>query len=205
MDDLSIPADKVIIGLTGNIATGKTAIMKLARQHGALVIDADKIVHEILAQDKDVQAAIVDAFGPAVQQADGSINRPALGKIVFADAHALRELEMIIHPAVYPRVLERIGESTAPIVIIEAIKLLEGKLRGLCDAIWVAHCSREQQLERLRVCRGLDAETAALRVDSQPPQEEKTRQADLVIDTGGLMEETRNQFETAWANITQRK
>jgi dephospho-CoA kinase len=203
MAELRIPADKYIIGLTGNIATGKSVIMNLAQQRGALAIDADKIVHEILAQDKDVQTAIVDAFGARIQEADGSINRSALGNIVFGDAHALRQLEMIIHPAVYPRVLKRMGESTASIVIIEAIKLLEGKLRGLCDAIWVAHCSREQQLERLRVCRGLDRETAALRIDSQPPQEEKVRQADVIIDTGGLMEETRNQFETAWSNIPQ--
>lgn len=204
MDELRVPKDKYIIGLTGNIATGKSAIMKLARQRGALAIDADKIVHEILAQDKDVQAAIVDAFGSAVQQADGSIDRPALGQIVFGDTQALQYLEAIVHPAVHRRVLDRIAGSTASIVIIEAIKLLEGKLRRACDTIWVAHCSREKQLERLQVCRGLDAETAALRVDAQAPQEEKIRQADVIIDTGGLMEKTRQQFESAWANIPQR-
>lgn len=204
MDELRAHKDKFVIGLTGNIATGKSAIMNLAREQGALVIDADKIVHEILAEDEDVQAAVVAAFGPAVQQVSGGIDRPALGRIVFGDAHALGELEAIVHPAVQRRVLARIQESAASIVMIEAIKLLEGKLRGLCHTIWVAHCTREQQLERLRVCRGLDAKTAVLRVDSQAPQEEKVRQADVVIDTGGLMEDTRRQFAAAWAAVPQR-
>ena len=199
MDKLTVPADKIIIGLTGNIATGKSAVMNLAAEQGALAIDADKIVHEILANDIGVQEAIVTAFGPTIQKDDGRIDRPALGKIVFNDRQALRQLEEIIHPVVHRQVIKIIQDTAAPIVIIEAIKLLEGKLSGICDTIWVTRCPRDIQLQRLQVCRGLDQETAAMRIDSQPPQEEKVAQADIVIETGGRMEDTRRQFAAAWS------
>ena len=199
MDKLTVPADKIIIGLTGNIATGKSAVMNLAAEQGALAIDADKIVHEILANDIGVQEAIVTAFGPTIQKDDGRIDRQALGKIVFNDRQALRQLEEIIHPVVHRQVIKIIQDTAAPIVIIEAIKLLEGKLSGICDTIWVTRCPRDIQLQRLQVCRGLDQETAAMRIDSQPPQEEKVAQADIVIETGGRMEDTRRQFAAAWS------
>jgi dephospho-CoA kinase len=203
MEDLAVPADKIIIGLTGNIATGKSAVMNLAAERGALAIDADKIVHDILASDLVVQKAIVTSFGPTIQRDDGQIDRPALGEIVFNDPQALRQLEAIIHPAVYRQVVKIIQDSAARIVIIEAIKLLEGKLSGICHTIWVTRCSRETQLQRLQVCRGWDEETAAMRIDAQHPQEEKVALADSVIDTGGLMEDTRRQFAAAWSRVSQ--
>lgn len=202
---LSVPEDKFIIGLTGNIATGKSAVMNLASEHGALTIDADKIVHELLAADPAVQEAIADTFGSAVMSVDGQIIRPALGQIVFNNPQALRELEAIIHPAVHRQAAARITESPSAIVMIEAIKLLEGKFREICHTIWVTRCSRERQLERLRICRGMDEKSAVLRIDSQTPQSEKVQQADVVIDTDGLMEDTRRQFEEAWARIPQLK
>jgi dephospho-CoA kinase len=205
MEKLRVPEDKFIIGLTGNIATGKSAVMKLAIERGALAVDADKIVHEILEDDVTVQGAIANIFGPTVRQADGRIIRPALGKIVFGDPQAMRKLEAIIHPAVHRQVISRIEESQSSIVMIEAIKLLEGKLRGICHEIWVTRCSRERQLERLRICRGMDNETAVMRVDSQAPQGDKVLQADVVIDTNGVMDDTRQQFEQAWSSIPQPK
>lgn len=201
MEKLSVPKDKFIIGLTGNIATGKSAVMNLAADRGALAIDADKIVHELLESNVPLQEAIASLFGPTVRQADGRIIRPALGKIVFGDPQALRKLEAIIHPAVHRQIMARIEESQSSVVIIEAIKLLEGKLKGICHTIWVTRCSRERQLERLRVFRGMDEETAVMRVDSQAPQEDKVVKADVVIDTDGLMDDTRRQFEQAWAQI----
>jgi len=203
MDELVVPTNKTIIGLTGNIATGKSAVMNLASEHGALAIDADKIVHEILDNDTAVQQAIAHRFGAALRDVGGQIDRPALGKIVFSDRQALHDLEAIIHPAVHREVLSRIQESQSSIIIIEAIKLLEGKLRGICHMIWVTHCSRERQLERLRICRGMDEATAVMRIDSQLPQADKVGQADIVIDTDGLMDDTRRQFERAWARIPQ--
>lgn len=192
---------KYIIGLTGNIATGKSAVLRLAVEKGALVIDADKVVHDILDEDADVQQAIGNAFGSKVIGADGRVNRPLLGKIVFNAPEALRQLELIVHPAVGRHIAQLILDNEAEIVMIEAIKLLEGNLRLLCRQIWVTTCSRETQMERLRVCRGMDEQTAAERIDAQAPQEEKIAQADVVIDTNGLLVETEKQFLAAWSRL----
>lgn len=201
MNELAIPKGKFVIGLTGNIATGKSAVMKLAAQRGAFTLDADQIVHEILNNDSDVQQAIAAAFGPAVRRADGRIDRPALGKIVFNNSQALRQLERIVHPAVYTTFVKRISETKASIIIYEAIKLLEGKLHEFCDQIWVTTCTRERQLARLQFYRGMDRETALSRIDAQSPQQWKIAQADIIIDTNGTMRETELQFEQAWSKL----
>lgn len=192
---------RAIIGLTGNIATGKSAIMRLAAERGALTIDADRVVHELLDGDGAIQSAVVEAFGPVVQRPDGRIDRAALGQIVFGDAGRLAQLEGILHPAVRAEIARRVAESEAPVVMIEAIKLLEGPLTAVCDQVWVTACDRTTQLERLRVCRGLDEVSAATRVDAQAPQSEKIARADVVIHTGGLMVDTQSKFDQAWGNL----
>ncbi len=192
---------RIIIGLTGNIATGKSAVMRLAAEQGAQVIDADHVVHELLQGDEEIQAAVVAAFGPGVRLPDGRIDRAAVGRVVFGDARLLRQLEALLHPAVREEIARRVATSGAPVVMIEAIKLLEGPLAAVCDQIWVTTCSRQTQLERLRVCRGMDAESAAARVEAQPPQEEKIARADVVIHTDGLMSATQEQFSKAWASL----
>jgi len=193
---------RMIIGLTGNIATGKSAVMRLAAERGALTIDADRVVHELLDGDTAIQAAVAEAFGPEVRRADGRIDRAALGRLVFGDATRLRILEEILHPAVRAEIGRRVATADAPVVMIEAIKLLEGALAAACDQIWVTTCSRATQMERLRVCRGMDEASAAARVDGQSPQEEKMARADVVIRTDGLLAETQAQFEAAWASLT---
>lgn len=194
-------AGKVIIGLTGNIATGKSAVMRLAHDHGALAIDADKIVHELMDNDATMQAAIAVAFGSEVRRKDGRINRKKLGEIAFADPTALQDLEAMTHPAVGKEVDARILASKQDIIFIEAIKLLEGNLRDICHQIWVTRCSPQRQLERLRVCRGMETEVAAVRIKAQPSQEEKVAQSDVLIDTNGLMKDTEAQFDIAWARL----
>lgn len=196
--------NKTIIGLTGNIATGKSAVLRMAAQQGALVLDADKLVHEIMDNDASMQAAIAVAFGSEVRRPDGRIDRPALAAIVFSDPQALRDLENMMHPAVRQEIDRRISESDASVVVVEAIKLLEGELAALCDQIWVTNCSPRTQIERLMVCRGMDSETAALRVQAQNPQEEKVARADVVIDTSGTMADTARQFEAAWEALLAR-
>lgn len=193
--------DRFVIGLTGNIATGKSAVMRMVAGRGALALDADKLVHDILAGDPDMQAAIAAAFGDQLRRSDGSIDRAALGAIVFEDPQAMRDLEMLVHPAVREEVMDRIEASRAPVVIVEAIKLLEGELAALCDQIWVTRCARELQMQRLMVCRGMDAEAAAARIDAQNPQEAKVARADVVIDTDGIMAETTAQVEKAWKRV----
>ncbi|MCA9971935.1 MAG: dephospho-CoA kinase [Anaerolineales bacterium] len=196
-----VQAGKVIVGVTGNIATGKSAVMRLARDKAALTIDADAIVHDIMDNDAHMQAAIAVAFGAEVRLPDGRINRRALGKIVFNDPSALRDLEQIVHPATRAAIAQRIHDTDKPVIFLEAIKLLESPLRDLCHQIWVTRCPRQRQLERLMICRGMDGETATRRIETQSPQEEKVAQADVVIDTAGLMRETEAQFEMAWARL----
>lgn len=196
--------NRVVIGLTGNIATGKSAVMRLAAERGALTIDADRVVHELLDGDEAIQTAVVEVFGPDVRRADGRIDRARLGQIVFANPGALARLEGLLHPATRAEIARRVAAATQPVVMIEAIKLLEGPLAAACDVIWVTTCSRDCQLERLRVCRGMDPAAAASRIDAQPPQAEKIARADVVIDTEGLMSNTQAQFERAWAEIEQR-
>ncbi len=192
---------KVVIGLTGNIATGKSAVMRLAAERGALTIDADKVVRELLNEDAAIQEAVEAAFGPEVRLADGRIDRAALGQIVFNDPAALRQLEGLLHPQTRAEIGRRVAASSASVTIVEAIKLLEGPLVNMCDQIWVTTCSPETQMARLRVCRGLDEETAAARIKAQSPQADKIVRADVVINTDGLMADTEAQFAEAWARL----
>ncbi|MEM7112990.1 MAG: dephospho-CoA kinase [Chloroflexota bacterium] len=192
---------KLLIGLTGNIATGKSAVMRLAAREGALTIDADKVVHHIMENDPSMQAALAVAFGSHIRKANGQIDRPALGKIVFNDPDALRDLEAMLHPAVRVEIVRRLTESDAKVAMIEAIKLLEGGLAEMCHQIWVTRCLQSLQIDRMRICRGMDMESSVARINAQPPQEEKVAQADVVIDTGGLMRDTERQFELAWRRL----
>lgn len=192
---------KIIVGLTGNIATGKSAVMRLAAERGALTIDADRLVHTLQNEDSAVQEAIVRVFGPQVRLPDGRIDRTALGNIVFNDAQAMRALEQIIHPHVSRRVAALIQDSAEAVVMIEAIKLLEGQLWTICHQIWVTDCRFELQLQRLEICRGMERETAIARITAQPPAAEKIARADVVIDTNGHMADTVRQFEQAWSGL----
>lgn len=188
---------RIVIGLTGNIATGKSTVMQLAADRGAATIDADKVVHAVL-RSTSVKDAIRAAFGDDVFDGNGEINRRALGTIVFNDPAALRKLEGITHPATRAEILRRIDASSATVVMLEAILLLEGPLHTHCDTIWVTTCTRATQIARLQRYRGFSREDAARRVDAQAPQAEKVARADVVIDTEGSVQDTERQFERAW-------
>ena len=203
-----------LIGLTGNIACGKSVVLDMLSALGAHVLDADRVTHELQAPGEPVYHAIVTEFGASILTAPGGpIDRRALGAIVFADPAALRRLEQIVHPAVHARIeawLETLGVgslqpptpiSHPPVAVIDAIKLLESGWKPLCDAIWVVTCTPEQQVARLVATRGLSEGEAQVRVAAQPPQADKVAQADVVIDTSGSLEETRRQVEAAWRGI----
>ncbi len=192
---------KVVIGLTGNIATGKSAVMQLAAERGARTIDADKVVHQVLATDQAVQDGIRAAFGDVVFAEDGTLLRGALGRVVFADAEALRTLEALVHPAVRQEITRQVQASDATITVLEAILLLEGPLHALCDQIWVTTCSAETQLQRLMTYRNMTEEAARQRIDAQAPQADKIARADVVIDTDGDMAATVAQFEYSCEKI----
>ncbi|MYE79855.1 MAG: dephospho-CoA kinase, partial [Chloroflexi bacterium] len=128
---------KFIIGLTGNIATGKSLARRLLAELGAFTIDADQVAHEVIGKGQPAYAAILQAFGNTILDANGEIVRSKLGDIVFAEPAALRRLEAITHPAVRERIAALARAAEADVVVIEAIKLLEGELRGAVDAVWV--------------------------------------------------------------------
>jgi len=151
------------------------------------------------AQDKP--QAEGSGHGGGILCPDGSINRKKLGDIVFADEAALRRLEAIVHPAVIARTGELIQSSREPVVVVEAIKLIEAGMHRACDALWVVTCSQEQQLARLMEQRGLSEEEARQRIEAQPPQEARLALADVVIDNSGCLDETWRQVKREWDKI----
>jgi dephospho-CoA kinase len=189
---------KYIIGLTGNIATGKSVVRKMLEHLGAYGIDADALAHRAIAQGAPGYQRVVELFGKWILQPDGQIDRARLGRIVFADPEALEQLESIVHPLVRKAVDLLVRRSRHKVIVIEAIKLLEGELRPASDSIWVSYAPEEIQLERLVRKRGLSAEVARQRIRVQPPQEEKLAAADVVILNDGAFEDTWRQVQSAW-------
>ena len=190
-----------LIGLTGNIACGKSTVLAQLAELGAEPIDADRLVHELMTPGEPVWAAIRDQFGPGVLTPAGTIDRRALGTIVFGDPAALARLEAITHPSVRARIAERVADAAArgtPVVVIDAIKLLEGGLADQCDEVWVVTCRPEQQLARLMARNGFDEAEARQRIEAQTPQAAKMARADVVIDNSRTCEETRAQVAVAW-------
>jgi len=191
---LSAWPGKYVIGLTGNIATGKSVVRKMLEHLGAYGIDADALSHRAIAKDAPGYQPVVDAFGRWILAPDGQIDRTRLGKIVFSDSDALEKLEAIIHPLVRQAIDLLVRRSNHKVIVLEAIKLLEGPLRAACDNIWVTTAPMEIQLRRLRLKRGMSADAARQRIAAQPPQAEKINAADVVIKNGGT-------FEAAWEQV----
>jgi dephospho-CoA kinase len=190
-----------LIGLTGNIATGKSAVARMLAGSGAGVIDADKVAHEVMQPGGPAYEAVVDAFGPEIVSEEGCIDRAKLGAIVFRDPAALQRLESAVHPAVIVEVDSRITQAPEPVVVVEAIKLIEAGMHLRCDTLWVVTAPRDLQIARLVDTRGLTEAEAALRVDAQPSQAEKAELADLVIVNDGDLGELRQKVEAGWAQI----
>jgi dephospho-CoA kinase len=193
-----------VIGLTGNIATGKSVVGRMLAELGAEHIDADALVHTVLAPGGAAYPDVVAAFGADILTPDGAIDRRKLGDRVFADPAALAQLERLVHPPVIAEANRRIAASAAPVVVVEAIKLLESGMAETYDAIWVTTCSEETQVARLMTTRNFDREEALRRIHAQPPKSEKLARADVVINTEGTMEETEEQVVKAWRKLQVR-
>lgn len=195
----------VIIGLTGNIATGKSTVLNFLAAKGAYVLDADKLTHESMQVSTHTYWAIVDAFGDAILQVDGTIDRRALGQIVFSDPNALAQLESIVHPAVFDLARQELLTVTDDVIVLEAIKLLEaGNLVRLCDEVWVVTSSAETQLRRLHESRNMDEAEARRRMAAQSSQEDKVKQADRVIDNDGDLAMLEAQLEAIWQDLREK-
>lgn len=192
----------LVIGLTGNIGTGKSTVLHYLAKKGAYVVDADKLTHRVQMPGGLAYPAIVDAFSAAILNEDGSINRPALGKIVFSDAAKLAQLEQIVHPAVFQLAQQEVAATDAPVVILEAIKLIEANnIVRLCDEIWVVTAGEETQIKRLMASRNMSREEAQQRMANQSSQAEKLKRANRIIDNDGTPEKLYEQLDRIWLEL----
>ena len=189
---------KYVIGLTGNIATGKSVVRRMLEHLGAYTIDADALSHRVIAKGAPGYQPVVNKFGTWLINKDGQIDRSRLGHLVFADAQALVQLEEIIHPYVVQAIDMLVKRASQRVVVVEAIKLLESELRNQCDTIWVTDAPPHVQIERLIRKRAMNQENALQRVHSQFAQKEKLAAADVVITNNGSYEDLWKQVSEAW-------
>lgn len=189
-----------ILGITGNIACGKSVVGQMLLELGVeKYIDADALVHQLYQGGKPIARRVAEVFGAGVIAADGSVDRQALGKIVFRDAEALRRLEAIVHPAVGAAMSAALADvSPDGIAVIDAVKLLEGASGAFCQSTWLITCPVEQELARLMARNGLSESEARARLQAQPSVERRLPLVDEVIDNGGSLAETRRQVAAAF-------
>lgn len=190
-----------LIGLTGNIATGKSEVARFLGRLGARVIDADKVAHEVMRPGGPAYDAVLQAFGRQILAADGSVDRARLASIVFRDADAMQRLERAVHPATKARVDDLVTQATDPVVVVEAIKLIEAGMHRRCDQLWVVTAPRSLQIRRLVEQRGMSEAEATLRVDAQPPQQRKAALADRLFVNDGSLAELEKHVKEAWREI----
>ncbi len=194
-------SQKYVIGLTGNIATGKSIVRRMLQELGASSIDADSLVHLLQKPGTPVYRDIVEMFGAFILNKDATINRKRLGDIVFNVPEAMAALEKITHPAVREKIKRAIKKAPTPVVVIEAIKLLEGGLADHCDAVWVVTAPEDVQMVRLMTRRKLSGEDALRRIRAQAAQADKIARADVVIDNGGDLIGTWNSVQKQFKQL----
>jgi dephospho-CoA kinase len=195
-----------ILGITGNIACGKTAVGKMLLEMGAeRYIDADAVVHDLYLSGQPIAMQVAQAFGSQVLAPNGSVDRQALGDIVFRDDGAMQRLESIVHPAVGQAIASELAVvSPRGIAIIDAVKLLEGGSGAFCQSKWMVICAEEQELARLMSRNHLSCDEALERLRAQPQVEPRLSLVDEVIDNGGSLDETRRQVAAAFARFVTR-
>lgn len=193
------------VGLTGGIGAGKSEVSRLLVSYGAVLVDADRIAREVVAPGTPGLAAVVEAFGPEILAADGSLDRPRLGSIVFSDAERLAVLNGIVHPLVGARSRELEAAAGPDDVVVHDVPLLtENNLRSLYDLVVVVDASPGTQLDRLVRLRGMTEDEARSRMAAQATREQRRAVADLVIDNDGPLEKLQPQVREVWQELTRR-
>jgi dephospho-CoA kinase len=194
----------VRVGLTGGVATGKSTVARMFAERGAAVIDADELVRELQTPGTIVYQAIVEAFGATILQGDGTIDRKALGEIVFRDEPRRRCLENIVHPALISAIEKRLAELRTrgvAVCVVELPLLIEAGAERRFDWVVVVTAPEEVQVRRLMADRGLTREKALARIRSQMPLSEKVKRADFVIDNGGELWETERSVQEIYGRL----
>ncbi|THA35853.1 dephospho-CoA kinase [Streptomyces sp. A1277] len=193
------------VGLTGGIGAGKSEVSRLLVGHGAVLIDADRIAREVVEPGTPGLAAVVAEFGPGILTPEGTLDRPALGSIVFADPDRLAALNAVVHPLVGARSAELEKAAGPDSVVVHDVPLLtENGLAPLYDLVVVVDAAPETQLDRLVRLRGMTEEDARARMAAQATREQRRAVADLVIDNDGPVEALQAQVRTVWAELVRR-
>lgn len=183
---------KRILGITGGVGCGKSAVLDILEQdYGAYVIQADMVAHELMEPGQESYQRIVSAFGEEVLYENGSINRKALGAVVFADEKKLNLLNGLTHPAVKEEIRRRIAKSSNPFIVIEAALLLEDHYEEICDQIWYVYADKETRMRRLALSRGYTREKSQSMMDHQMSEDELRRRCQAVIDNSGDLSQTK--------------
>ncbi|MFC9797578.1 dephospho-CoA kinase [Streptomyces sp. NPDC127584] len=193
------------VGLTGGIGAGKSEVSRLLVSYGAVLIDADRIAREVVEPGTPGLAAVVEAFGDDILTAEGTLDRPRLGSVVFADADRLATLNAIVHPLVGARSAELEGLAAEGDVVIHDVPLLtENGLAPLYDLVVVVDASPETQLDRLVRLRGMAESEARARMSAQATRAERLAVADLVIDNDGPLDALEPQVRKVWDELERR-
>ncbi|BAG22366.1 dephospho-CoA kinase [Streptomyces griseus] len=193
------------VGLTGGIGAGKSEVSRLLVKYGAVLIDSDRIAREVVEPGTPGLAAVVEEFGPGVLTAEGALDRPALGALVFADPGRLAALNAIVHPLVGARAAEQERAAPEDAVVVHDVPLLtENGLAPLYDLVVVVDASPETQLERLVTLRGMTESDARARMAAQATRDQRRAVADLIVDNDGPLEALQPQVRTVWDELVRR-
>lgn len=197
----------ILIGLTGGIGSGKTTVARLLRARGAEIIDADILGHEVQRPGEPAYRALVERFGQQILDSAGSIDRAELGHIVFEDPAARSDLNSIMHPEIYKRIVERIEElkDSNHVVVLDAALLVEtltdrGSSIGM-DALVVVAANPQDQIERIVQTRAMSTQDAQARISAQAPQGVKLAAADYIVDNRGSLEDLDKSVEALWDDL----
>lgn len=192
---------RIVLGITGNIASGKSTVVKILQEHGAHHVDSDVVYGDLVQPGKPLLRTLAETFGEGIIAPDGSLDRKALGAIVFSDPEKLALLDRITHPAVIAESDRRAAAIPEGVIVIDAVKLVESGHDAVCDEVWVVTIPEEIQVTRLMQRNTLTEKEARRRIVAQPPMGPKIARADRIIDNSGTVNDLRATVEAAWSML----